>query len=101
TRVYVRVSGPLHPKLEIIGLHATYHQQNKTAKPQPQAGGLSIGAGSTTVTYTVHNAGNVRVQANQTVKVSGLFGSSKAVHPDAIAQLLPGGSSTVSVVVQG
>ena len=102
TRVYVRVSGPLHPKLEIVGLHATYHQQAATAKPQPKTGGLSIGAGSTTVTYTVHNAGNVRVQASQTVKVAGLlFGSSKAVHPDDIAQLLPGGSSTVTVVVPG
>ena len=101
TRVYVRVSGPLHPMLEIVGLHAAYHQGNKTAEPQPATGGYSFGAGSTTVTYTVHNVGNVRVQASQAVKVSGLIGSSKTVRPKDIAQLLPGGSSKVTVVVPG
>jgi len=101
TRVYVRVSGPLHPKLEITGLHATYHQEHAPATQQPRTGGLSVGAGSATVTYTIRNAGNIRVAVGQSVKVSGFVGSSKAVHPDDIPQLLPGGSSTVSVVVPG
>jgi hypothetical protein len=53
------------------------------------------------VTYTLRNVGNVRVQASQAVRVSGLVGASKTVHPADIAQLLPGGSTNVSVVVRG
>jgi len=88
TRVYVRVSGPLHPKLEIVGLRASYHEKD-----------LTVGPGSMSVTYTLRNVGNVRVQASQAVRVSGLFGATKTVHPPAVAQLLPGGSIDVSAVV--
>jgi hypothetical protein len=90
TRVYLRVSGPLNPKLEVVGLHASYHEKDAT-----------LGPGTTSVTYTVHNAGNVRIQATQAVRVSGLFGGSKIVQGPPIVQLLPGGSSKVTVVVPG
>jgi hypothetical protein len=89
TRVYVRVSGPLHPKLEIVGMRASYHEKD-----------LTVGPGSMSVTYTLRNVGNVRVQASQAVRVSGLLGATKTVHPPAIAQLLPGGSIDVSAVVR-
>jgi len=88
TRVYVRVSGPLHPNLQITDVHATYHSK-----------GYTLGAGSASVSYTVRNVGNVRVAASQSVHVSGLFGSSKKVTPANIVQLLPGGAAKVSVVV--
>src|SRR5450432_78525 len=90
TRVYVRVSGSLQPKLQISNLHASYHEK-----------GLTLGAGSVLVSYTLRNTGNVRVVANQVVHVSGLLGGSKKVVPASIAQLLPGGSANVSVVVHG
>jgi hypothetical protein len=90
TRAYVRVSGPLNPKLEIANLHASYHEA-----------GFTLGAGSVLVTYTVRNIGNVRVGAAQSVHVSGLLGSSKKVAPANIVQLLPGGQEKVSVVVHG
>ncbi len=90
TRVYVRVSGALQPKLQISNLRASYHEK-----------GLTLGAGSVLVSYTVRNTGNVRVVANQVVRVSGLLGSSKKIVPASIAQLLPGGSANVSVVVHG
>jgi hypothetical protein len=90
TRVYVRVSGPLHPKLEIANLHASYHEK-----------GFTLAAGSVLVSYTVRNVGNVRVAATQSVGVSGLLGSSKKVTPANIVQLLPGGEEKVAVVVHG
>jgi hypothetical protein len=90
TRVYVRVSGPLNPKLEIANLHTSYHEA-----------GFTLGAGSVLVTYTVRNTGNVRVGAAQSVHVSGLLGSSRKVAPANIVQLLPGGQEKVSVVVHG
>jgi hypothetical protein len=90
TRVYVRVSGPLHPNLEITNLHTSYREKDFT-----------VGAGSVLVTYTVRNVGNVRVGATQAVRVSGLLGSSKKVVPANIVQLLPGGEAKVSVVVPG
>jgi hypothetical protein len=90
TRVYVRVSGPLHPKLEIANLHASYHEK-----------GFTLAAGSMLVSYTVRNVGNVRVAATQSVGVSGLLGSSKKVTPANIVQLLPGGQEKVAVVVRG
>jgi hypothetical protein len=90
TRVYVRVSGPLHPKLEIANLHASYHEK-----------GFTLAAGSVLVSYTVRNVGNVRVAATQSVGVSGLLGSAKKVTPANIVQLLPGGEEKVAVVVRG
>jgi hypothetical protein len=90
TRVYVRVSGALQPKLQISNLHASYHEK-----------GLTLGAGSVLVSYTVRNTGNVRVVASQVVRVSGLLGGSKKAVPASIAQLLPGGSARVSVVIHG
>jgi hypothetical protein len=88
TRVYVRVSGPLHPELRVVGLHAVFHSKDAT-----------VGAGSVTMTYTVRNTGNVRLAVSQAAQVSGLLGASKKVHPADIEQLLPGGSSKVSVVI--
>jgi hypothetical protein len=90
TRVFVRVSGPLRPQLSIEDLHASYH------------GSWSpFARGQTTVTYTVHNTGNVKLGGAQVVSVSGLFGSVRAADAPAIPLLLPGGSVQESVVVPG
>jgi len=91
TRVIIRVSGPLHPRLSIEHLHAAY------------SGHLDpFSSGTVTVSYTVHNTGNVLLGATQQVSVHGLFGS--AAHATAVRGvplLLPGGSYQVKTSVPG
>lgn len=91
TRVFVRVSGPLHPKLAIENLKASYHGSlNPFAK------------GDVTVTYTVHNVGNVKLGGLQAVTVTGLLGTSaSAPSVPNVPLLLPGGSASQSVTVHG
>ncbi|HEX5120703.1 MAG TPA: DUF916 domain-containing protein [Pseudonocardiaceae bacterium] len=90
--MYLRVIGPLHPALGIESVSTTgYH-----GTPNP------FGGGSTTVSYTVHNTGNVRLGANQQVRITGLFGIPVAtVHPKALDELLPGGAVRVTTKVSG
>jgi hypothetical protein len=91
SRVYVRVNGPLHPKLEIEGLKVSFHQSVNPIK-----------GGSATVSYTVHNTGNVRLAARQGVSITGLFGlKSKVVAPANLQLLFPGASQRVTVRLFG
>jgi Bacterial protein of unknown function (DUF916) len=91
TRVIIRVSGPLHPRLSIENLHASY------------SGHLDpFASGAVTVTYTVRNTGNVLLGASQHISAHGLFGSSgRAPALAGIPLLLPGGSYRVSTRVPG
>jgi hypothetical protein len=88
-RVYLRVSGPLHPNLAVTGMRTDYRG---TANP--------AGCGDLGVTYQVHNEGNVRLAGHQRVRVSGPFGSGAKVQnvPD-LPELLPGSVATVSTTV--
>ena len=90
--MYLRVAGPLHAGFTVESVSASgYH-----GSPNPFAGG------GTTVSYTVHNTGNVRLGANQRVRVSGLFGITFAsANPNALQQVLPGGSVRVTAHVIG
>jgi hypothetical protein len=91
SRVFIRVSGPLRPQLTIQALQASYHG---TANP--------IGTGTATVTYVVHNTGNVGMGGQQTVTIKGLFGATataKKLPP--IPLLLPGGFDVIQVKVPG
>jgi hypothetical protein len=91
TRVYLRISGPLHPGLAITDLHAHYRG---TANP--------FAEGSAVVSYIVKNTGNVKLAGRQRVDVSGLFGSDGTASGLAdLPLLLPGGSVQVSVTVPG
>lgn len=91
TRIFLRVSGPLHPQLAIEHLTVHYHG---TLDP--------IGRGSAELTYTVSNVGNVALGGRQTVSVSGLFGARKvAVHVREVQLLLPGYSVAQSVPLTG
>lgn len=63
-RMYVRVQGPLDPRLTISELKAHYHG---TWNP--------FSRGQVTVSYVVNNVGNVRLGAHQEVRVSGLGGT--------------------------
>jgi hypothetical protein len=91
TRIYLRVSGAAAPRLAIENLRTTYHA---TANP--------FGAGRTTVSYTVHNTGNIKLGASQTVSVTGLFGTRAAAKaPADLGLLFPGASVSVTVEVSG
>ena len=50
------------------------------------------------MTYTVHNTGNVRVDLNQDVAVTGLFGLTlRSAHPKPLGDLLPGSTYHATV----
>ncbi len=91
TRVIIRVSGPLRPRLSIENMHASYSDPLN-----PFASGM------VTVTYTVLNTGNALLGATQQVSVHGLFGSAgRATSLPGVPLLLPGGSYRVSARVPG
>lgn len=91
TRAIIRVSGKLRPQLSIENLHASY------------AGHLDpFATGVVTVTYTVHNTGNVLLGAGQQVTIRGLFGATAhAAGLRGVPLLLPGGSYQVRTRVPG
>jgi hypothetical protein len=90
--VYLRVAGPLHPLLSVEGVSTSGYRG--TVDP--------FGGGDTTVTYTVHNTGNVRLSGDQSVSVTGLFGIPLVtVHPPALQDVLPGGSVRITTHVSG
>jgi hypothetical protein len=90
--VYLRVAGPLHPVLGVESMSVSgYHG---TVNP--------FGGGGTTVSYTVHNTGNIRLSGTQTVTVTGPFGVTLAtVHPAALEQVMPGGTVRVRATLTG
>jgi hypothetical protein len=90
SRIFLRVSGQLHPSLTVTGL--VVHYQG-TLDP--------IGTGNATVTYTVSNTGNVALGGLQTVDVSGLLGSRSAARVPKLQVLLPGFSVKEKVEVSG
>jgi hypothetical protein len=79
--LYVRVYGPVHAGLSVDSISASFH------------GPLSpFGDGSATVSYTVHNTGNIRLSGSQLVTVSGPFNISAQVNLKALPTVLPGDS---------
>ena len=83
------MSGAIKPILTVTDLHAVYHG---TANP--------FGPGGATVTYTVHNSGNIRLAATEQVRVSGLWGAvSATAPPGTLPEILPGDSRTRTVEV--
>ncbi|MFJ4467075.1 WxL protein peptidoglycan domain-containing protein [Streptomyces sp. NPDC089424] len=90
-RVKLRVSGELDPRLAIEDLHVDY---TGTSNP--------FGAGDATVTYTIHNTGNVLLAARQSVSMEGPFGllRTKAGDIPASPELLPGEKWKVKVPVR-
>ena len=90
TRVLIRVSGTLAPKLTVTGLHASY---DGTLNP--------VGKGSVEVSYLVSNTGNADLAVAQSVKVAGAIADSRTAALPKIALLLPGSSVTEHVTVRG
>ena len=91
SEVYVRVSGPLHPRLSIEDLKVHF------------AGTLNpIGTGSARLSFRVANTGNIALAGRQTVYVTGLFGSkTSTLHVKDLPLLLPGFSAPVTVSMSG
>jgi hypothetical protein len=91
SRLYLRVPGTVTPLLEVSGVHVDYDGSVNPAS-----------SGTATVTYTVANAGNVRLRARQSVRLAGPFGllGRAAKLPD-LPELLPGSSFTRTATVHG
>lgn len=82
TRVYLRVTGPLDPALVIDDIQSTYR------------GSANPAGGELDVTYTVHNAGNIRLRGHQSVSISGVLGiGAQQRDPGDLAEMLPGTSA--------
>jgi hypothetical protein len=91
TRIFVRISGPLHPKLAVQDLTVRYSDPI-----DPLSDGRAV------LTYKVSNVGNVALGGLPTASVSGLLGSrSSASHLPEIQLLLPGFSVHETAVVTG
>lgn len=89
-RTYFRIAGPLKPKLAIENLRASYH-----AKRDPR------GRGTVTASYTVHNTGNVRMNASQIVRLDRTFGSVITRYPASLNDILPGSRVRVTTRLDG
>ena len=85
-RVFFRVSGSERPRLAVEGLQVSY---------------VSTGllSGTATVRYRIHNTGNVKLEANQRVRVGGLLRTTTRVG-DQAPVLLPGSEFQVTSVVK-
>ncbi|HEY6531001.1 MAG TPA: DUF916 domain-containing protein [Acidimicrobiales bacterium] len=91
TRVYLRVDGPLNPRLDVIDLTSSYEG---TFNP--------LGKGSVDTTFTVVNSGNVRLSGTQTVTVTGPFGVELGtVQLDDLPELLPGAALEQQALLDG
>lgn len=90
-RALFRVAGPLDPLMTINNLKASY------------GGPIDpFARGQVTVSYVVHNGGNVVLGGPQAVSVHGWFGEQVAGPAMvAVPALLPGASYPVRVVVRG
>lgn len=89
-RVRLHVGSSFRPALTVGDVHIDY-------APAP------LGAGRATVTYTVRNAGETVISAEQSIAVAGPFGiaSRRAGDYQSTPQLLPGESWTMSADIDG
>lgn len=91
SRIYLRVPGTVTPRLKVRDVHATYRGTIDPAS-----------SGSSTVTYTVANTGNVRLQAHQTIHLSGPLGiGDHSANVADLPEILPGSALTRTVTVRG
>lgn len=91
TRVYIRVAGELSPRLALSDVDVSFG-----------SGFNPFSGGAATVTYTVNNVGNVRLDARQSIELTGPFGVLGKSHAVAdLGELLPGSSLTLTEKVEG
>lgn len=90
SRVHLRVLGDLAPALTVSDVVVDYHG---TLNP--------VEAGGATVTYTLENTGNARLDPDVDVALSGPFGWAGVSAPDDAPELLPGSRLERTVEVAG
>ncbi|MGQ0845352.1 MAG: WxL protein peptidoglycan domain-containing protein [Sporichthyaceae bacterium] len=89
--VHLRVDGTLRPALTVSSLSVDYRG---TANP--------LGRGEVVATYTVVNSGNVRMAAQQALRVRGPLGlEGRRIFLDPLPELLPGDTRTVTARLPG
>ncbi|WP_432968621.1 WxL protein peptidoglycan domain-containing protein [Dactylosporangium sp. CA-233914] len=90
-RVYLRVAGQARPAVRVETVTVSYDNP-----PHPFAGSTM------TVTYRLHNTGNLRLSGAARLSVTGPFGLGLGRTPDiAVPELLPGASITVTERIAG
>ncbi len=90
TRLYMRVAGPLEPRLEVQDLHVSYSPA------------VNPFGGEATVSYRIQNTGNVRSGGEYYVTASGPLGLMEATSDTAqLEELLPGQGYRVTTRVSG
>lgn len=90
TRLYVRVPGELQAALTVGSISSSY---------QPSINPLD---GTTTVTFTVRNSGNVALGANMVVGVKTYFGISAApMVRDELSEMLPRSTRVLTMTIPG
>lgn len=86
-RIHLRVDGDIMPTLAVEDMNVDYQQNWNPFAP-----------GTATVTWTVHNTGNVRLGTEQMLSSSGPFGLATAEESlEPIREVLPGGEATFQV----
>jgi hypothetical protein len=93
SRIYARVQGPLSPAVNITNIQVEMTHQAQIPFLQ---------TGSAQITYTAVNTGNVRINADQGLLITGLFGQviAQPILPKA-PELLPGQQMTLTQQVDG
>jgi len=86
----VSSDGPVHAAIRVESISASF---NNTLSP--------FGDGSATVSYTVHNAGNVRLTGSQAVSVTGPFGLAATASAHGLPTVLPGDSVRITTRAAG
>lgn len=81
-RLYLRVGGPTLPAIAVENVHVAHHQ--------PLVPGL--GDSTATISYTLHNTGNVTLNPKVELRAEGLFGRTLLARDltRIPAELLPG-----------
>lgn len=88
-RVYIRVAGPTRPALVVTQFETRFEPE----------GALGL-EGAVVATYTVRNAGNIRLAAGQSLRAAGPFGlGGSELALDPIPELLPGGEYTNTATI--
>jgi len=86
----LRVFGPIHAALSVESISAGF---GTTVNP--------FGDGRATVSYTLHNAGNVRLTGSEAVSVTGPFGMSAKAKGVQLPTVLPGDSVRITQHAKG
>jgi hypothetical protein len=88
--IELRVAGPLQPGLRVESISTGFRNPLSP-----------FGTGSATVSYTVHNVGNVRLTGSQAVSVAGPFGTSSQIQLKNLPTVLPGDSIRMTAQPRG